>query len=260
MNDPHVVALIYRVRHHESVDYGKAEPLKHEADGFRVVVEDGTARFEMKQHHATAAEARDVIEPFIRDWEFDACFGHRHEHFHLDFDRPEIIDRSPTTGVVSLSAHARSGPATASARLVVGHRRYPPPPTKIDSRHPDVRTLYERYKGFRAGNEPLEGFAYFCLTVLEHSVGSSTSRNGRPGRRRVQAAETYEIDLDVLRHIGELSSTKGGRTARKAGGRGTPLTDDERRFLTNAIVKLIRRVAEYHGGNGGLPQITMAEF
>ena len=112
MNDPHVVALIYKVRHKESVDYGygEAEPLAFENADFRVEVKDGEARFEIQQHYATEKEAREAVEPFIRNWEFDACFGHRHEHFHLDFARPEIIDQNPAKtakGVVSASVHLR---------------------------------------------------------------------------------------------------------------------------------------------------------
>lgn len=35
-------------------------------------IENREARFEMKQHFATAEEARNLVEPFIREWEFAA--------------------------------------------------------------------------------------------------------------------------------------------------------------------------------------------
>ena len=50
MNDPHVVALIYRVEHGNSVDYREAEPLTREEPAFRVDVKDNQARFELKAH------------------------------------------------------------------------------------------------------------------------------------------------------------------------------------------------------------------
>ena len=254
MNDPHVAALNYRICRNESVDYGNAEPLAHEEDGFRLRVKDETARFEMKEHCATEQEARDVVDPFIRNWEFDACFTHRHDHFHLDFDKSEIIDRDPAKGHVSLSAHARLGRPTATVRLTMRHSRYPPPPIGIDSSHPDVQTLYERYRRFREGGEDLPSFAYFCLTVLEYPF--TPPKKGK----RERAAASYGIDVEVLQSIGELSSTKGGSGARKREGVETPLTDHDHRFLERATVRLIRRLAEHHAAKGSLPTISMMDF
>ena len=231
MNDPHVVALIYQVRHNESVDYGNAEPLADEEDGFRLRVKDDTARFEMKEHHATEQEARDVVEPFIRNWEFAACFAHGHDHFHLDFDKSEIIDRNPAKDDLSLSAHARLGRPTATVRLTMRHSRYPPTPIRIDSSHPDVKTLDKRYRKFREGREDLPSFAYFCLTVLEYPF--TPPQRGK----RKRAAASYSVDVDVLERIGELSSTKGGSGARKREGVDTPLDEDEHRFLERATVR-----------------------
>ena len=262
MNDPHVTALRYRVRHKESVDYGKAGPLAFEEDGFSVEVKDDRARFDLKQHYATEQEAREAVEPFIRDWEFDASLSGGPGCFRLEFDMPEIIDRRPTPGAIAVNAsparfHFEARPASVTAYRPA----YPSPPPRIDSGHPDVQTLYERYKGFRDGNEPLTSFAYFCLTVVEQSVGPMTSRkrSRSGGRRRIAAASYYCIDVDVLQQIGKLSSTKGGTGARKREGVDTPLTDDERRFLQRATVRLIRRIAEHHAANGNLPTISVKD-
>ena len=256
MNDPHVVALTFKVRRfRESGEYGEAKPLEHDEEGFRLELKDGTARFEMKEHHATAPEARKVVEPFVRNWEFDALVGQRHEHFHLDSHRPEIIDRSPTKDVMSLSAHARTGPVKSSTNLAVRHGRYPSPPTSdIDAAHPDARTLDQRYRMYRDGREELPGFAYLCLTVLEYPFTPPQ------GGKRDRAAACYSIDVNVLQRIGELSSTKGGIAgARKREGVDDPLTDEERRFLERATVRLIRRVAERRATNGDLPRISMGD-
>ena len=60
MNDPHVVALIYRVEHGNSVDYREAQPLIREEQAFRVAVKDNQVRFELKDHYGTkgCAECR----------------------------------------------------------------------------------------------------------------------------------------------------------------------------------------------------------
>ena len=74
---------------------------------------------------------------------------------------------------------------------------------------------------------------------------------------RKRAAAAYRVDLEVLDRIGELSSTKGGSSARKREGVNMPLTDDERRFLERATIRLIRRLAEHHAAKGSLPTISM---
>ena len=76
--------------------------------------------------------------------------------------------------------------------------------------------------------------AYFCLTVL-HMIARG---------RRKQAAEKYQIDIDVLHKVGELTSDKrGGTDARKASS-ATELTDEERFFLDKTVKRMILRGAE----------------
>ena len=252
MNDPHVVALIYNVRHKESVDYGEAKPLAFENDHFEVRVKDGKAQFELKEHCATEQKARDRVKPFIRDWQFDAGLRRDPNCFVLEFEKAEIIDRSPTPGVTKVNAApARWHFSIPSPKVTVSPPTYPPPPIGIDSSHPDVQTLYERYRRFREGGEDLPSFAYFCLTVLEYPFTSSERR---------RAAASYNVDYAVLQSIGQLSSTKGGSGARKREGVETPLAGDERRFLERATVRLIRRLAEHHAAKGILPTISMKDF
>ena len=258
MNDPQVETLIYRVRHHESVDYSNVEPLSYDHDDFRVDVKDEEARFELKHHFATEQEARQAVDPFIRDWEFDACLRGGPGCFELEFIGSVIVDRQPIAGKVEVSLF----PSRFEFRVSkVSGTTYPPsyplPPSDVDSSHLDVRTLIERYKGYRRGREELPGFAYFCLTVLEYPFAKTRPRKGSGGRRQ-QAARHYGVDKAVLDRIGKLSSTKGGIAgARKSEGVAAPLTDEERRFLERASVRLIRRVAERGATGGDLPPISM---
>ena len=252
MNDPHVVALIYNVRHKESVDYGDAKPLAFENDDFVVDVKDGKAQFELKEHCATEQKARDRVKPFIDNWQFDAGLRRDPDCFLLDFDKAEIIDRSPSPGVTKVNAApARWHFSIPSPKVTVSPPTYPPPPIGIDSSHPDVQTLYERYRRFREGREDLPSFAYFCLTVLEYPFTSS---------KRKRAAASYDVDYAVFDRIGKLSSKRGGSGARKREGVDAPLTGEERRFLERATVRLIRRLAEYHAAKGSLPTISMKDL
>ena len=146
MNDPHVAALYYRVRHNETVEYSRATTLTFDEDLFEVEVKDGVARFGLKRHCATEAEAREIVDPFIRNWEFDAGLHDALRDFRLEFDKPEIVDRQPKAGHVRGNAspikfHFR----VSSPTPTVFPGSYPPPPSGIESGHPDVYVV----RGFR---------------------------------------------------------------------------------------------------------------
>jgi hypothetical protein len=57
MNDPHVRALVYRVKHDPSVNYEKAQPVECETDAFTVRLSEDEARFELKDHFASVPAA-----------------------------------------------------------------------------------------------------------------------------------------------------------------------------------------------------------
>lgn len=245
MNDPHVVALLYKIAHGPSVDYLEAEPLDHDETGFHVTIAKELVRFDFKDHYATQDAARKAIDAYIRVWELDAGLHMGPNSFQLRFKRAHIVDRNPTPGVVSISAHFRAGAPEVTVNVTVSRRRYPPPPSGL-SLTPDVQTMYDRYMGYRQGKEPLASMVYFCLTVLQH-----------PGGRR-NAVNTYGIDLRVLGEVGRLSTSKGGQKARKALGKDTDLSDEDRCFLEEAVKAIIRRVAETaYDPNRTFPTISM---
>ena len=253
MNDPHVVALLYRVKHGKSHDYSKAEPLVCNEPAFRLEVKDKQVRFELKEHFATENEARRVVEDYIRNWEFNACLKGGDGCFKLEFNEPEIIDRSPTPGVKEVYADFRFMVDIGKPEVTVGHSEYPSPPSGVNFNDPDVQTMYHRYMGYRQGNEPLAGMAYFCLTILDDMSGQGKNR-------RKAAAKKYHIQYAVLKRIGELCNNKGGqRGARKSDGVGKDFTTEEHTFLERAIMKIIRRVAEKAADpEDGLPEITIS--
>ena len=250
-----MVALIYRVEHGDGVTWNHAEPLvdPETPEEFRLKVKDKKARFELKVHYAKESEARKAIENYIRIWEFDVCLERdTPDFFRLKFHKAEIVDRNPTPGTTRLRG-CLSGVASGSASLMLGPSRYPLPPADIcldDRLDLDVQTMYQRYMGYRRKREPLPSMAYFCLTVLEMKEGG-----------RLEAAKKYQIGGHVLAKVGKLSSHKGGLAARKAEGVGTEMTESDRRFLEQAIRKIIRRVAEKtHKPDRSLPKISLSDF
>lgn len=261
VNDPHVVALVFDVEHGPSVRYRDDAPrVTHDETGFRLTLEYGTARFELKEHHATEEEALERVRPYVRNWEMDACLRGRPGDFRLHFRRAEIIDRDPpppTPGTASLSPQPLVVGVTFGRPSLIGVKpAYPPPPSGLTLKadDPDVATMYQRLDGYYAGREPLPSMAYFCLTVLELPF-----KNGSGPRRRTGAR--YCIDKALLDEIGELSSTRGGAGSARKAAAGAELSRKEARFLEEAVKQLIRRAAEVAQRPGAaFPQITLASL
>lgn len=260
MNDPHVVALNYVIRHNDSIDYSQAEPLCRDEPGFRLTVENKKVRFEFKEHHASEEQAKHAVEKYIRVWQFDAALKYGNpESFRLEFEKAEIVDRNPTPGEVRLSASFEAR-VTGSARLTVGVRSYPSPPSDI-TLNPDAETMHQRYMGYRGKHEPLQSMAYFCLSMLEDPSPQQSSEERIVRPKRKAAAERFDIDVSVLAEIGHLSTTRGGADARKREGTARSLSPGERHFLDRAVKAIIRRVAEReYAPRGKLPMISWSDL
>ena len=210
-------------------------------------MKDKKASFFLKDHYATRAEARKAIAEYIRNWEFDACLHGGPGRFRLKFERAQMEDRSPTPGIVNVGVTFRAGTPKISIGGQAVAFKYPSPPCDV-AVNPEVQTMYDRYMGYQRGREPLTGMANFCLTVIEHlgiKPVEQINRVPKITNKRAAAAKYFQIDMGVLKKIGKLSSTKGGPLeARKNVGVNQNLTDEERRFLKQAVRLMIRRVAE----------------
>lgn len=260
MNDPHVVALLYRVKHSRSVDYSAAEPIEREEEAFTVHVRNEEVRFKMKRHYSSINDAREALDEYIRAWEFAAGLRYGPDAFGLEFTKSEILDRKPTPGVISLCPDAVLAETVVEAQLTVGYSTYPAPPLTIKVTD-DARSMYDRFVRSLAGDEPLASMAYFCLTVLEASVDRpSQKRRRRRNKKRPAAADKYRIEERVLDEISRLSSVKGGADARKADGTDSDFTTEDRRFLTEAVKKIIYRMAEAACGSETLSTIRFCDL
>ena len=261
MNDPHVKALHYYIKHDNSVDYSDVEPLMHDDDPlFCIRAEKRNVVLEPKCHYATAEEARSAAEGVVRRWEFEAALRIQSGAFRLVYERARIIDRDPppsppgsvNVGPISVSFHVSEAQATVTKRRAT----YPELPLDpaIDPDDRDASFMLSWLDLYRLRRAPLAGMAYLCLTVLEDSFDGKCKRQ--------KAVDYYQIERGVLDKVGDLSSKKGGKKeTRKARGRGHPFTEEERKFLEAAVTAFIRRAAEKAADpNRDLPCVTMAKL
>ena len=262
MNDPHVVALNYSIKHDSSVDYSKALPLDHEDETFRIKIEDKQVHLELKEHYPTEEAARQAVDRYIRSWELKAALSGQPGQFELTFRGAHIVDRNPppptqslTPGVHQIAATFTSLGGTVQVSVTtISPKPYPSPPSGLilDPYDSDVLTMFDRFTRYLQNRESLTSMAYFCLTMLEKYLCKD---------RKAAAAE-YGIDKEILSKIGDLTANKGGREgARKASGIANDLTRQESRFLEAAVKAIILRVAEVaHDPDQNTPTITLSDL
>jgi len=233
VNDPHVESLTYRLRETDSLAF-EAPPIEFETAAFRARLADNVLTLRPKEHFASEEDVRAIADEFVRAWEIDAGLGYGRPDFRFQYDGAQLVDRAPSPGhhmIASKGVLHLSG----SAHLKVTRAKYPIPSEQFVAT-PEVQVLWERYSRYLAGKEPLLAMAYFGLTLLE-----------RGDRRR--AARDFRIDVEVLRKLGELTSTRGdGLTARKMSTGVVPLTGPESQWVEATIKAIIRHIATLNSG------------
>ena len=199
MNDPQVVALIYTIEHGNSVSYENAGPLHYsDSPEFDLTVEDKTARFEFKKHYADAEKAREAIELFIQQWEFETGIRWGPNSFSLNFKEAEIVDRNPSPPETSsgpLQVRAKvviGGNFSANARITRGMPHYPSPPAggSVDLDDSCVVKMQSKYEKYCLGRVEQPAMAYFCMDALEEKYGDLSA-----------AAKACGISRGVLKEI-----------------------------------------------------------
>ena len=258
MRDPHVVSLHYRLETSPTTSFRNPSPASQETSDFKMLLSDGIATFELTSHYPSEEEARKPVDNFLRAWEFDADLTLGRGEIRFVFEKSHIIDREPPpAGSYQISAKAGSiGLSFAIASAHVSRSNYPFPPHGIKI-SPDVQVLWFCYQLYLEEHEQLSSMGYFCLSVIENKF---------KGKGRGKVEKEYNIDISVLNKLGMLTSAVGNyQTARKIDKNHTlrPYTNQEIRWIEEAVKKLIRRVAEYDfdpQASQKLPLITMADL
>lgn len=248
MNDPHVESLSYRLEtDRTSLQFQNPPPLDYQAPGFDLHLEDGRLTVTMKDHHASATEARQTVRPLLDSWEFDWALRHGRREMKFVYENANVIDRQPPPPgtTILIGTVEMIGVSHLAATAVVGVPAYPMPPSAFKV-SPDVETLWNRYERYVEGREPLAGMAYACFTFI-----TKIMYNGKG-----DASQKLNISDPVLKELGRLAGGKGERKYPTAG----PYSAQKKMWLEAAIRLLIRRVGEQAAGVQQLRQITMNDL
>jgi hypothetical protein len=268
MSHLHVARLVYRLKTDGTRTFEDPPKVERQTVAFFLRLEDDMLYVSMRERHETAESARKRVAKYLRSWEISAGLQYDGaSEMWFEFDRAEVLDltehpRAPTgtPQVVRLSAGSMSIAAVAATAHVTS-RSYPNPPDDFTVSE-DVEVMWTLYQRYRQDRERLLPMAATCLDWLEFRA----QQNDPTGKKKVRekAAQHYNIEIDVLRKLGNFTANLGaGVEARKVYG-GSQLrnpTHRERKWIEEAIKKIIRQVGEHAADpQGVLPKITMANL
>jgi len=240
VNDPHVASLVYRFASTNDLDrFTMAVPLDATIDGFDVHLADGLLTATPHDHFASADDAREILEPQLRDWEAQARVQEVWHSIRFVFENAQVIDRSlgPSVGVSPTAAHGRL--AAFEAAVMRDNPTYPPPATGFRT-DPVLDAILGRLEDLDQRRTTLTDAAYWVLTKVENEFGRGAAKGGA----RKQAASVLGIDEAILGNLGRLASQNDPEIGRKAKGAVTPFTGNERAWMRAAIVLIARRIGE----------------
>lgn len=235
MNDPHVVALYYRVVETDSFKFKDPSDIDFETSDFRAHLSNNVLTLKPTQHFDSVAQIRPITDKFVQGWEIDAGLNYGRPDFRFRFEGSQIVDRASAPGVVAVDSteHIHVSDTVHVSRLI---NVYPIPPIDFQITL-EVELFWNRYCRFLEDKEPLLSMAYSCLTFLERD------------RSRKAAAQHYGIEFDLLNKLGDLTANKGDKlTARKFLSITTPLTSKEQAWIKSAIKAIIRHLATHRSG------------
>jgi len=240
MNDPHIVALRYKMIAEPGVRFENPPPIDHEAPSFRLKLENGWLTAEMKDHFGTIEDARKQVDDFLAAWELSASIDQNRKIFAFEYAHADIVDRQPSPEKQKAIRRLQttftfSFIADESELAVFAH--LPPPPANY-SHVEEVNAMWNRYQKSIEGEEPIASMAYFCLSLMENKAGG-----------RSNAATMFGIEKDVLNKLGQLTSAVGDlKTARKGSATSSlrAHTPTEIDWMKNAVRECIRRMGNLH--------------
>jgi hypothetical protein len=221
-------------------------------------LEDEILQIRPDADYCSVTAARSEVEPLLERWAL-SCDLEYDNRFDFEYVDAEVESQLPGEQLRLASFTASACRLVANASVI--RSQYPIPPKGIEI-SPSVRSMLNRYRGYREGKEPLMSMAYYCLTEVETlgSMSGQPVRGKKSDRKRAHAAATLNIDEAILNTLGDLTSNKGGSRARKSAGKQLPETPTEAQWVRLVVKALIRRTAQYEAGAVPAAELTLRHF
>ena len=221
-------------------DLTNEDLVAYDTDYAKFCLSKGILNAKLQDPTSSLEEARNNIDPVVRAWEFESEIRSGFPVIKFEFV-PSIISDSNSVKISTVDGWCDQ--EELDIRL-----RYPPGPTIRVTSY--MENMWNRYSRSKSGiGESLQSAMYYSLTVIEDKFGS-----------RKKAAVALNVDLKILRKIGELSSTKGNSaTARKVSAANSSLTLVEKKWLNITIRNVLLQLG-YIAANLSPPPVKMEDL
>lgn len=248
MKNPRVERLSYEFRSlEERHDFSRAAAWEGDLGDFGCRLDQGTMEARPRADYTSADAARQALERHLRAWELWAELTNS-IRVQFRYRSAQVVDRQSTPDSISVAAHAELaevGIAANNATVKLGHSQYPPPPSKDLATSPLVEELLGWVRDLREGRQRILVLAYLFVTRLTYEYNSEAA-----------AAAALKVSRQVLVTLRKLAAKNDPSERRKVAGPIQRLTDAERDWITAALPRVTRQVAEIEAGSSP-PKLNM---
>jgi hypothetical protein len=185
--------------------------------------------------YTSADAARQALERHLRAWELWAELSNS-IRVEFRYKSAQVVDRQSTPDSISVAAHAELaevGMVANDVTVKLGHGEYPPPPSKELATSPLVEELLGWVRDLREGRQRMLVLAYLFVTRLTYEYNNEAA-----------AAAALKVSRQVLVTLRKLAAKNDPSERRKVAGPIQRLTDAERDWITAALPRVTRQVAE----------------
>jgi hypothetical protein len=180
------------------------------------------------------------LEHHLRGWELSAELTNS-IRVEFRYQSAQVVDRQSTPDSVSVAAYAELadvGMVANNVTVKLGHGEYPAPPSKDLATTPLVEELLGWVRDLREGRQRMLVLAYLFVTRLTYEYNSEAA-----------AAAALKVSRQVLVTLRKLAAKNDPSERRKVTGPIQRLTDAERDWITAALPRVTRQVAEVEAGS-----------
>lgn len=245
MSDSRVESLLYRfLSLDDRRDFSQAAAWEGDVGGFSCRLDGGDLKARPQDHYPNPQRAREVLEPHLRAWEL---WSELENAMRIQFKYAAAVVVDAASGAVHVESvePVAVGTTVSSGTVNTGGDSYPRPSPKALAPSPLVEELLGWVRELREGRQRMLVLAYLFFTRLTYEYGNE-----------VRAAAELNMSKEVLVTLRMLAAKNDPQHRRKVKGEVQPLTNAERFWITVALPRITRHVAEVAAGSNP-PRLNM---